>query len=183
MNFLTKTITTIALASVAFVSSALERQVETYKEDANGVISFGTELVIDATPSEIWSALSDIDSYKEWNVFTPRVETTFEVGSPIVLHVRLLRGLPDSLLRQPETVAVFDVNQRMCWNAFVVSENFMRSFRCLEIDTNENGETVLRNTMEYAGYGRGLIYIFSANSVYNGFEDLSIGLKGYLESE
>lgn len=170
------------LLGASFTSLAVERIVDTYKYSDSTSINYGTELVLDATPEQIWNALVDIDNYNVWNAFTPRVETTFEVDSPIILHVRLSRLFPNALIRQPETVAVFEENSRMCWKSKIISEANFNTFRCLEIDTNDEGQTVLRNTMRYAGFSRAFFYLFSSQSVYDGFEDLSIGLRTYLEN-
>lgn len=169
----------VSASSYAFNN---DRQVDVYKDSELKGISFGTELVINATPETIWATLVDIDNYAQWNVFTPRVETSFEVGSPITLYVRLSRAFPNSLLEQKETVAVFEENSRMCWRSELVAAWNFNTFRCLEILTNDEGKTVLRNSMRYEGVSWPALYPLTLGSVMDGFEDLSVGLKGYLEN-
>lgn len=44
-------------------------------------------VVIDASADVVWDVLLDSDSYEAWNPFTTRIETDFEPGSPIHMHV------------------------------------------------------------------------------------------------
>lgn len=44
---------------------------------------------IDAPVEGVWDILMDVDRYGEWNPFTTRVATNFEIGSPVDLHVTL----------------------------------------------------------------------------------------------
>ena len=44
---------------------------------------------IAAPVEQVWEVLADFGRYGEWNPFTTRVDTNFEVGSPVDLHVTL----------------------------------------------------------------------------------------------
>src|SRR5262245_46609060 len=65
---------------------------------------------IDAPAEPVWAILVDIAAYPEWNPFTPRVDTTLEVGTPIVLHVAMRPGTKRIL--QTEHVTVNDAGKR-----------------------------------------------------------------------
>lgn len=42
---------------------------------------------IDAPASQVWAIMVDFERYSDWNPFTFRVETTLELGAPVVLHL------------------------------------------------------------------------------------------------
>ena len=75
-----------------------------------------------AAPAEaVWAVLGDLDRYAEWNPFTPYVETSREVGQPIVLYVDFGLHWPPlergKLLRQVETIYRFEPGDALCWTA------------------------------------------------------------------
>ena len=47
------------------------------------------EIEIDAPPERVFDILVDLEAYPDWNPFTPRVESSLEIGAPVHLHVRL----------------------------------------------------------------------------------------------
>jgi uncharacterized protein YndB with AHSA1/START domain len=58
-------------------------------------------VTIDAPAEVVWRVVTDGDAYAEWNTFTIGCRTTWEVGTPIVMKVRLL---PRLTIRQRETI-------------------------------------------------------------------------------
>ena len=47
------------------------------------------EIEIDAPPDDVFDILTDLDRYAEWNPFTPRIDSTLELGAPVDMRVRL----------------------------------------------------------------------------------------------
>jgi len=160
---------------------AIGGDIEHYKSlDIKGM-SFGTKLVIDAPVDSVWHELIDTSAFPEWNPFTPLAETTFAVGSPIFMKVRLHRVFPNSLLDVTETVVDFYDYQYMCWRAHQISEETFNSKRCYKVTAINGSQTLLENTMRYEGFLWPLVAAFTEISVKNGFEDVSYALKERLE--
>lgn len=67
----------------------------------------GSETVA-APASVVWGVLADVDAYPEWNPFTLACRTTWKVGSPIVMKVRLT---PRLTIRQKETIRRYDAGR------------------------------------------------------------------------
>ncbi len=56
---------------------------------------------IKAPKQTVWDVITDTAAYAEWNPFVPSCKTSFAVGSPIVMKVRLL---PSLTITQKETI-------------------------------------------------------------------------------
>jgi uncharacterized protein YndB with AHSA1/START domain len=60
-------------------------------------------VTIDVPAEVVWRVVTDVDAYPQWNTFTVACRTTWEVGTPIVMKVRLR---PRLTIRQRETIRV-----------------------------------------------------------------------------
>lgn len=56
---------------------------------------------VQASAEQVWQVIVDTQHYREWNPFILGCESSFEVGSPIVMQVALL---PSGPISQTETV-------------------------------------------------------------------------------
>jgi len=175
-----------------FILSKPELQQELFKEVFNEtvsgsttsrlpVIEFGTSHPVYAPVDDVWFTLEDVQSFPDWNPFTPMVETTFEIGSPIHMTVRFFRHIPDATFSVTETIVDFEVNDRMCWVSVLGSEFWMKSYRCYIVESVTEEETTLRSTMRYEGLLAPLTDAFSRHSVFNGFNDVATAMKERLE--
>jgi len=144
------------------------------------VRQFSTSYDVSAPVEFVWQTLVEVESYPEWNPFTPIVETTFEVGSQIVMYVRLFPMFPDVLLRQSETVVEFHINDMMCWETILGSSFWFLSHRCYEVMEIDNG-TVLSNSMVYEGLLAPLVNSLTRQLVMTGFHNVSMALKDRIE--
>lgn len=53
----------------------------------NDTTVISTVVEIAAPQSFVWEVLVDVARYPEWNPYTVRVETTFEIGAPVLLYL------------------------------------------------------------------------------------------------
>jgi hypothetical protein len=56
---------------------------------------------IKAPKQTVWDVIADTAAYAQWNPFVPSCKSSFVVGSPIVMKVRLL---PSLTITQKETI-------------------------------------------------------------------------------
>lgn len=92
---------------------------------------YATRVEIDAPAERVWEILADLDSYPSWNPFTPQIETSFEVGAPIVLHVSF-DGKPPR--RQVEFLRAWAPGERLVWGMTIGPAWFFRAERVQRVE-------------------------------------------------
>lgn len=77
-----------------------------------GCASVHNEVIVDASPSEVWQVLTDRDAYPEWNTVLLDLKGDFKVGEQVVFQFKEAEGkqyevkakveevVPDKLLNQ-----------------------------------------------------------------------------------
>ena len=56
---------------------------------------------IDADKASVWQTINDLSQYPKWNPFVVKCQSSLEIGSPIIMWVKLIPGIT---LRQKETI-------------------------------------------------------------------------------
>jgi len=74
-----------------------------------------TKVEIEAPAEVTWGVLTDLKRYREWNTFCPGIESTLEVGDPVIMTVMA----PNSteLSTAVEHLVVVEPPRRLCWEA------------------------------------------------------------------
>lgn len=86
---------------------------------ATMVVSDAVE--IDAPDTVVWSILTDLKRYGEWNPFCVWAESTLEMGAPV--YMRLVNyANPGSLAPNCEFVCGFEPGRLLSWEALDVPE-------------------------------------------------------------
>jgi hypothetical protein len=70
---------------------------------------------IDAPAACVWGVMVDVDAYPEWNPFTVRVETTLQLGAPVVLHLPDPNN-PGSTFQTHEQISAFTAPRHLQYN-------------------------------------------------------------------
>lgn len=137
-----------------------------------------SEIQIQAPVETVWSVLVDLDAYSTWNPFTPRVETDFQLGSDVVLHVRLKPGKP--LHRQTEKMLVFAEGEKMAWGidrAFPV-----RTIRVQKLERIDAQCTRYYTSDAFHGVLTPLVMAMYRGAIQRGFDDVGRALKARCEA-
>ena len=71
----------------------------------------------------------------------------------------------------------------MCWIAHQVSVEKFSTLRCYELKAVGNDKTILTNSMHYEGSWLKVMGPATRNLIMDGFKDLSLSLKSYLEKD
>jgi hypothetical protein len=137
------------------------------------------EVEIDAPIDRVWRILNDFDRYGEWNPFTPRVETTLEIGAPIHLHVRLVGQ------RLTHRVEVVTRNQpyTLGWEMQLGARFLLHAERVQVLTAIDEGRTHYLTEDCFTGWLRPLVLALFGRAMQRGFADCGLGLKKAAESE
>jgi len=138
------------------------------------------EIEIDASPETIFEILTDLAKYPEWNPFTPRIDSTLEIGAPVKMLVRL--GAGSRLRRQVEYVTKNERPKQLCWGADIPLRFLIRADRCQTLEPLEHGRTRYICTDTISGWLTPLVIRFFGPAMQRGFEDCARALKKRAES-
>jgi hypothetical protein len=137
------------------------------------------EIEIDAPPDDVFDILTDLDRYAEWNPFTPRIDSTLELGAPVDMRVRLFEGR--RLLRQVEYVTVVNRPTQLCWGANIPLRSLVRADRCQTLEPLPGDRTRYICSDQFSGWLTPIVMRYFGPAVKRGFEDCAFALKQHAE--
>jgi hypothetical protein len=140
--------------------------------------SVRAEVAIDAPIERVWRILRDFDRYGEWNSFTPRVETTLEIGDPIHLFVRLVGQRPMHRVEyvtrnQPYTLG---------WEMKMVARPLLYAHRVQVLTPVDAERTHYMTEDVFSGLLRPVVLGLFGRAMERGFEACARGLRQAAES-
>lgn len=107
-----------------------------------------TEVLIDATPEDVWLVLSNIGEYPQWNPFIVRLEGALAVGKELEVTLSPPGGTQMSFDTRVVTVTK---NRELAWRAgLVVPGIFLGAHRFL-IEPAGDGRTKLVHSERFTG--------------------------------
>ena len=135
-------------------------------------------ITIQASAETVWNVLTDVDRYGEWNTFTSRASTDFQIGSPAHLLVRMGPGK----FNITETVFQFDKPRLLGWNKVFVTRWLLFAMR--EQILEPVGETccTYHNVDRLSGLLAPLVWLCFGGYMRRGFTDVGVGLKSFVET-
>ncbi len=136
------------------------------------------EVEIDAPIHRVWQILKDIDRYGDWNPFTPRVETTLQIGDPIHLQVRLvgkrrMHRLEFVTRNEPYTLG---------WDMKLGARFLLYAERVQVLTAIDENRTHYMTEDCFTGWLRPLVLALFGKAMERGFIDCALGLKKAAES-
>ncbi|WP_420633629.1 SRPBCC domain-containing protein [Candidatus Palauibacter sp.] len=133
---------------------------------------------IDAPIERAWDILMDVERYGEWNPFTPRVATDFELGSRVDLYAMI----GPVALKQVERIESVDRPHLLAWSTKIGHRFLLSALREQRLEAL--GETRCRylTTDAFAGLLAPLVMLLFGNLVRRGFNDVARGLKAHAEA-
>ena len=140
--------------------------------------SVRAEIEIDAPIDRVWDVLTDIEGYGDWNPFTPKVETTLEIGDPVHLCVRLVGN---NKINRVETVTR---NQpyTLGWDMKMVTRTLLYAERVQVLTPIDENRTRYMTEDCFSGWLRPVVLGLLGKSMERGFRDCAAGLKKVAEA-
>jgi hypothetical protein len=134
---------------------------------------------IHASVDTVWRILVDLDNYHTWNRFTPKVETTLEVGSPVLLHVQMT---PKKMLKQKEWVRVVKPRSELTWGMTMGHPIFLAARRSQTLTPLDEFTTRYQTVDRMSGILVPLVMLLYGKKIKRGFDAVAEGLRARAES-
>ncbi|MCP4198144.1 MAG: SRPBCC domain-containing protein [Proteobacteria bacterium] len=134
---------------------------------------------IHAPIDTVWGILVDLDNYRDWNRFTPKVETTLAVGSPVLLHVQMT---PKKMIRQKEWVQVVSPPAELSWGMTMGHPILLTATRSQTLTALDEQTTRYETVDKMSGLLVPLVRLLYGKHIKHGFDALVEGLRIRAES-
>jgi uncharacterized protein YndB with AHSA1/START domain len=137
------------------------------------VVSITVE--IEAPQDFVWSVLVDYPRYPEWNPYTVRVETTFELGAEIVLYLPDPKK-PEETFANREFLRVIDAPHHLRYDTADAFDGLF-AYRDQWVEDLGDGRSSYRTTDVFSGELAPLVFQMQQQWVTDGFNAVARALK------
>jgi hypothetical protein len=138
-----------------------------------------TEIVIQATPAEVWNVLTDFNRYPEWNPFITSLKGVSTKGEKLVARMEPPNG---SAMTFKPTVLIANRNKELRWLGHLLFPGLFDGEHIFELYENTDGTTTFVQREEFTGI---LVPLFSKmldTKTLAGFELMNKQLKERVET-
>jgi hypothetical protein len=136
-------------------------------------------LQIDAPAQRVWSVISELDRYPEWNPFVVACSSTLAVGDPIRMRVRIFPGLAQP---QKERILEHEPGRQLCYGVPGSALGALASRRCHEVNALTPASTQYVSRFELKGWLAPLVALLLGRRLAAGFEAMSRALQARAEA-
>jgi len=135
---------------------------------------FESRIDIDAPPALVWRVLTELDRYGEWNTFCPKAASTLQIGTPIVMTVRMNAS---HTRIQREVVRALEPGEKVCWGVTIGAEWLMTGSRWQVIEPAGEGRCRYHTWERFTGLLAPFIGAAFGGDVQRGFDQCALDLK------
>ena len=137
-----------------------------------------TEILINATPENVWSVFTDFDNYPNWNPFIKSIKGEMKVGNKIT--ARIVPPEAKGMTFKPK-ILTFETNKELSWIGHLFFAGLFDGKHTFELIDNENGTTTFRQSENFKGILLPLLIKQLDNNTKKGFEEMNKKLKEMAE--
>jgi len=170
-----KHILSIALLFMASFGIAQET-IKTEKIKA-GHRTVYTDIIIDATPDQVWAVLTDTESYPEWSYMLKKIDGTICDSCEIDAYFQTNPN-KEKLTKVHHTIAVIEGEEFRWSEVFQAGIKDNHRFR---VEPTEDGRTRFIQSDEFVGGATWLMGGFAVKMTKNGYPGFNQALKAEVE--
>ncbi|MCB0637160.1 MAG: SRPBCC domain-containing protein [Lewinella sp.] len=137
-----------------------------------------TDILINATPDQVWATLTDFPAYPEWNPFIRKLEGPVRTGESIVAHLSL-DGQKTQVFRP--VVKDYQPGQGFRWLGHLFIPGLFDGEHYFQLEALPEGGTRLIHGENFSGLLAGVIMWFIGAQTQSGFERMNAALKERVE--
>ncbi len=126
----------------------------------------------------VWQTLSDFETYDQWNPFTPKIEISQNIGSDVILHVRM-NPQSSKIIKQKETLLVWEEPQQIDWG--ITNSMFLDTVRTQRLRTLDAMTTEYYTSDIIKGPISLLVKWGFQKKIKHGFDQVALSLKNEAE--
>ncbi|MFT5575198.1 MAG: hypothetical protein ACI89D_000713 [Bermanella sp.] len=137
------------------------------------------EHLIDAPSALVWKVLSDQQAYPEWNPFVVKSESTFKVGDPIVMRVKVL-----PFFAQPQTEFIMEHEPEALLSYGIKGDPLgaLKSFRSHRLSALPEGGSRYQSFFQLSGWLAPVVGVLLGRNLRRGFREMSQALADRAEA-
>jgi Regulator of chromosome condensation (RCC1) repeat len=139
---------------------------------------YRSEARIAAPAARVWEVLMDLPRYPDWNPYTIAMQSTLQIGDPMIMSVKMSESLT---LEQTEYIRVLEPGHKVCWGIDTDSPEFNSGERCQWLEELPQGGTLYVTEDLIEGTANPLVTALFGDAVENGFDAVALALKEHLE--
>jgi hypothetical protein len=138
-----------------------------------------TEILINASPENVWAILTNFNNYPNWNLFIKSVKGKVKVGKKII--VRIEPPNAKGMTFKP-SILVFNVNKELRWLGHLLFAGLFDGEHKFVLIDNGNGTTTFIQSEKFKGILVPLFKKMINVNTKNGFVLMNEKLKVKAES-
>lgn len=140
--------------------------------------AYQCEININASKKDVWDILISAENYPKWNPFTVQVETNWQLGQKVLLHVKM--NPKKKPILQTEYLSKLKPKDEIAWG--IHWGLFLKAQRLQKLTTISDSRTTYFTEDVIWGLLSPIVNLLYGKSIQAGFEKMAKALKNYAES-
>jgi hypothetical protein len=133
-----------------------------------------TEILINATPTKVWSILVNFENYPNWNPFIKSIKGNLKVGNKIMARIEPPEA--NGMTFKP-TILTLETNKELKWLGHLLFPGLFDGEHKFELIDNADGTTTFIQSEKFNGILVPLFKKLLDNNSKRGFEEMNEALK------
>ncbi len=139
-----------------------------------------SEIKINASATRVWDALTDLDSFHEWNPFVRRAVGEVKEGEKLNVYLKAPGGMGMSF--KPRVIKV-EPNREFRWLGHFLMPGIFDGEHIFEIEPDGDASCRLVQREEFRGVLTTLMLLMVRKATERGFNEMNQALKTRVEAQ